>query len=68
MSYSETRKELAEKVGNSFLPCHVCGKATLTETLSQYGARCFACYGIYCSTPPDIPKKRQLAASIAAMK
>lgn len=29
-------------------PCRVCGKATLSATLSEYGQRCFACYEAYC--------------------
>ena len=33
----------------TYLPCRYCGKSTLVETLSNYGARCFACFGAYCA-------------------
>lgn len=59
-AYSKVRKELADQVDESRLPCRYCGAPTLRETLTQYGARCFPCYEGYCREPqtfPDIGNK-----------
>lgn len=33
--------------------CLICSKSTLTATLSNYGGRCFECFGQYCQSAPS---------------
>lgn len=33
--------------------CLICSKSTLTTTLSNYGGRCFECFGHYCQAAPS---------------
>lgn len=47
MSYKPNESQDSGPV--SYLPCRVCGKSTLVETLSNYGARCYACFDAYCA-------------------
>jgi len=37
------------------MPCRRCGTQTLVGTLNHYGARCFRCYGEYCTEPQQRP-------------
>lgn len=41
-------------------PCTECKKPTLIATLTQYGARCHACFEFYltCTPPSDTANKR----------
>lgn len=54
-------------------PCHVCHTATLVATLSQYGGRCFSCYGDYCTELQPVAKhltpeqKRAVRAKFAQL-
>lgn len=54
-SYTKARRELAEQSDENRLRCLRCGAATLRETMSQYGGRCFACYEAYCAEPRRFP-------------
>jgi hypothetical protein len=48
-AFDEARDQrIADDVGASYIACKVCGKQTLIETLTEYGARCFECYGKHC--------------------
>jgi hypothetical protein len=52
MSFNNARErqESAPESGPvRYLPCKYCGKQTLVETLSQYGARCLPCFDAYCA-------------------
>lgn len=51
MSYKPGNDDDAPNQAPSYryLPCRVCGKSTLVETLSNYGARCFSCFEAYCA-------------------
>jgi len=40
------RRVVDDAIGRHF-PCRVCGKLTLGDTLSQYGARCLECFEDY---------------------
>ena len=57
MSYKPNGDESAAEQAPSYryLPCRVCGKSTLVETLSNYGARCFSCFGAYCHNAGSRP-------------
>ena len=66
--FRQSRDEVPETTGGNYLPCRYCGKATLKETLSQYGARCQSCFDKYCAmTPAEIKAEyeRGLKASNA---
>ena len=54
-SYRNVVKEIVEHSATDRLQCRFCGKPTLRETLSQYGARCFECFTAYCSARPFYP-------------
>jgi hypothetical protein len=47
MSYKSTVRDEDNAIAEDRLPCRYCGKPTLRETLTQYGARCFRCYEDY---------------------
>jgi len=49
MSYKPSQDEQQQDGPVRYLPCRYCGKQTLVETLSQYGARCFSCFEAYCA-------------------
>ena len=44
MSYKTRDQRIADDVMGDYLPCSFCQKPTLGTILSQYGARCIACY------------------------
>ena len=53
-TYSEVRKDLAERSGDDvadpskdLMPCRYCGTPTDRGTLSTWGARCLPCVGQY---------------------
>lgn len=48
MSYKPT-DEPTDSGPVRYLQCRYCGKQTLVETLSNYGARCFDCFESYCA-------------------
>lgn len=63
--YAKARRELADQRDGSgdasMVPCPRCQSPAMRETLSLYGARCFACYRDYCAEPRlrvDIGNKR----------
>jgi hypothetical protein len=37
-------------------PCRLCGRATLYDDLTMFGARCQACFDAYCKAIPAAPK------------
>lgn len=49
MSYKPSQDEQQQDGPVRYLPCRYCGKQTLVETLSHYGARCLACFEAYCA-------------------
>jgi hypothetical protein len=59
-SYRNVVKEIVEHSATDRLPCRFCGKPTLRETLSQYGARCFECFTAIAVVQhfPDVGDKR----------
>lgn len=37
-------QRIADEVSTGYLPCMVCKRPTLRDTLEQYGAKCWECY------------------------
>ena len=51
--------------------CSFCGRMTENEALSQYGARCGACFTAYCTggkPNPPMPTKAQQIATLTRIK
>lgn len=59
-SFDETKDQGGDVSIERYQPCTECKKSTLVKTLSQYGARCNACYEFYltCSPKYDTANKR----------
>ena len=69
MTVADIHRKTAEKMGydpGNRLPCTPCGEATLIATLSNFGARCFACYQAYCRAPRETPERSPAALAIRA--
>lgn len=67
MSLYRTRDQrIADEVSTQHMACLRCRKLTLTETLSQYGARCFECHEAYCrfGQPEGRPLAREEKVAI----
>ena len=52
-AFDETRQPREET--HDVLSCRFCGKETARQTLSDFGARCYACFSEYCRAPQSRP-------------
>lgn len=59
-SFDETKDQSGDVSVEKYWPCTECKKSTLVKTLTQYGARCNACYEFYltCAPKSDTANKR----------
>jgi hypothetical protein len=64
ISFDDSKDQSINSSVESYLPCSFCGKATLTATLSQYGARCAKCFDTYCQevSAPTLADERVAVA------
>lgn len=64
MSFKEARgrQESSQADGAPrYMACSFCGQQTLADTLSAYGARCYACFQAYCGhVGPQLPEGSRL--------
>ncbi len=68
-SYDERRdQKIADEFTSSLLPCKSCGIQTERDTLTEYGARCGACYTFYITDGRPLPAMPSLAQRKAAVE